>query len=80
MDDIILPLLRIAGYILWLSLDAMFYQIFYYIGVVPVWMLSLGKLPSAAPHKLSKTNRRIYGVIGFVFTLLLFWYYLKNTI
>ena len=66
-----LYLLRVLAYFLWFCLESMFYQVFYYIGVIPVWILTLGKYPTAAPHNLSKENRRIYGLIGVLFTVLL---------
>jgi hypothetical protein len=80
MEELLLPILRVAGYVLWFCLEGLFYQIFYYIGVIPVWILSFGKYPTTAPHNLSKSNRRIYGVIGFVFTLVMFWCYFANAI
>lgn len=61
-------LLRVIGFI---AIECMFYELFYYIGAVPVWIVTGGRLPTRAIHKLDRTNRTLYGVIGVMVSLTL---------
>lgn len=61
-------LLRLVGFIV---LEAMFYRFFYYLGALPVWVATLGRLPTKDPSKLSRRNRILYAAIGITITALL---------
>lgn len=70
MDEILTAILGfVLRAILFIAVEGMFYQLFYYIGAVPIWIISGGRLPTRAIHKLSRTNRRLYGAIGLITTI-----------
>lgn len=75
MDDAIVFVIGWFFRILYfVAVEGMFYQVFYYIGALPVWVCSGGRLPTKDPTDLPKKDRRWYGVIGAVFTIALGWY------
>tara|TARA_Y100001970_G_scaffold294258_1_gene449309 strand:+ start:6425 stop:6673 length:249 start_codon:yes stop_codon:yes gene_type:complete len=77
MEELIVPVLRIAGHILSFCLEFFVYEVFYYIGVMPVWVITFGRFPTKPPWQLNKANRIIYGIIGFLFSVACFVYYLN---
>lgn len=66
-------LLRLFGLIV---IEGMFYRFFYYLGALPVWGVTGGRLPTRDPSELSKRNRILYAIIGVFETVLLIvgWY------
>ena len=77
MDDTLA--VTIVGWILraifFLIVECLFYQAVYYIGAIPVWLLSGRKLPSRDPSELPKKDRRWYALIGVleIVALVLIW-------
>jgi len=72
MDEILVFLLGgLLRLILFISVELFFYQIFYYIGAVPVWILSGGRLPTKDPTDLPKEDKKWYAIIGIATTLVL---------
>lgn len=52
--------------IFFLVVECLFYQAIYYIGAIPVWIISGRRLPSSDPTELPKKDRRWYALIGVV--------------
>lgn len=79
MEELILLVLRVAGYVLYFCLEGLFYQVFYLIGAIPVWVITFGRLPGVYPWQLDRANRIAYGAIGLGFTILCIAYYIHAT-
>lgn len=70
--------LRMFFRALWfVCFDLLWLGVFYYIGAIPVWMVSLGKLPSRWPSELPEEDRRWYALIGVLVTIGLGFYYIS---
>mgnify|MGYP000397999332 CR=1 FL=1 len=80
MEEFIMPAIRVLGYILYFCIEVTFYQVFYYLGSLPVWILSFGRYPSVAPHNLSKDNKIIYSIIGVALTVLIGYIYAVSSV
>lgn len=57
--------------IVFIGLEMLVYQVFYYVGAVPVWVVSAGRLPTRNPVDLPRRDRFSYGLIGILFTVLM---------
>lgn len=55
--------------IVMIAFEGLFLRVFYYIGAIPVWVLSLGRYPTRDPRELNRTNRIIYAFIGIAVTI-----------
>lgn len=74
MDEFILMV--VGGFfrlLLFVAVECMYYRIFYYIGAIPVWAITRGRLPTKDPAELPKRDRRWYAVSGIVVCLLVAW-------
>jgi 4-amino-4-deoxy-L-arabinose transferase-like glycosyltransferase len=81
MDDVFVFIIGWFFRILYfVAIEGMFYQVFYYIGALPVWIITLGRLPTKAPTDLPKKDRRWYGLLGILLTVLMGWYGLSSHI
>lgn len=81
MEDFIhLALGWLLRAVVFIALEMLFLQVFYYIGALPVWVLTAGRLPTKDPMELSRRNRILYASIGLVATVLLvFWWAATST-
>jgi hypothetical protein len=52
----------------YVAFEGLFLGVFYYVGAMPVWVISLGRYPTRDPRELSRKNRVIYACIGVAFT------------
>lgn len=71
MDDFILPFF--VNLFKWLGLFVIggAYELLYYIGALPVWIITGGRLPSKDPLKLPKKDRRWYALLGLLVLVIL---------
>lgn len=53
-------------------IDLLLCKPLYYIGTIPVWILTIGLYPSKSPESLSDTQKMFFSIFGVIFIATIF--------
>jgi hypothetical protein len=71
MEELLSLFFRILMFIVDITIEAFSHRTFYYIGVFPMWLITLGKYPSEPIDRMSRPKRIAYGILGLSFSFFL---------